>query len=298
MFVVLYYNLKILTRKRLQLLPIYLLFATIVFGQNQSENAVSPTITNQQFTGTIPNAPEIFRFKSGLVTQLDLESPTHDTLFNFSDSRWFSIGRLQTSANQTVYGLRFQLPNKALTYGYQDIDDENPRMQWIDDQAEPGNLEFRFADSFTSTSSTLVAEMTPTGSTVFGNSFFIAPVAKVQITNENSEGVGLYAEAYSVDQGTAISANSFTNDINIGVRGRVGNSVSALDFAYGIFGVAAQNSFGNSYAGFFDGDVHVDGTFTHTSDRKLKENLTETEDVLSKLSKLNSYTYTFKDNKI
>ena len=297
MFVILRDNLKILTMKLLQLLSIFFLCIAVSYGQNQSETAVSPSITDQQFTGSFPIAPEIFRFKSGLVTQLDLESPTNDTLFNFSDSRWFSIGRLQTSANQTVYGLRFQLPNKALTYGYQDIDDENPRIQWIGTGEDLGNLEFRVANSFSSTNSTLVAEMTSSGSTVFGDSFFIAPEAKVQITNENGEGVGLYAEAFSVDQGTAISANSFNNDINIGVRGRVGNNVSALDFAYGIFGVATQNSFGNSYAGFFDGDVHVDGTFTHTSDRKLKENLTKTEDVLSKLSQLNSYTYTFKANK-
>ena len=285
--------------KTLHLLTILLIYTTFGFGQdNRSDGQVLPNflgaIPPQQFSGQ-----EIFRFQPGLVTQLQSGSS-----FDFSTSQWFSIGSLDTTilpppftGSNEVFGLRLQLPNRGLIFGYQDIGDDNPRIQWIGTGEDLGNLEFRVANSFTSTNSTLVAEMTPNGRTVFGNSFFVAPEAKVQITNENGEGVGLYAEAFSVDQGTAISANSFNNDINIGVRGRVGNNVSALDFAYGIWGVASQNSFGNAYAGFFDGDVHVNGTFTHTSDIKLKDNLLLSEDVLSKLLQLNSYTYTFKENK-
>lgn len=158
-------------KKLLTILVVFL--NSIMLGQNLNDNRSEglveddfngSNVPSQQFTGILPQpsfpiAPEIFRFKSGLVTQLDNTNNLSNP-FNFDSARWFSIGRLQTSANQTVYGLRFQLPNRALTYGYQDIGDDDPRIQWIDDQEEPGNLDFRFADSFDSSSSTLVAKMT------------------------------------------------------------------------------------------------------------------------------------------
>ena len=50
-----------------------------------------------------------------------------------------------------------------MTFGYQDINDDNPRIQWIDDRDNPGNLEFRVADDFMSTNSDLIAEMTSRG---------------------------------------------------------------------------------------------------------------------------------------
>jgi len=134
----------------------------IALGQNQSFGSVSSSINfpiPQQFgTG------EIFRFRPGLVTQLDSGNN-----FGFTNSRWFSIGRLKTGT-QTVYGMRFQLPNKALTMGYQDINDPNPRIQWIGAGSSSGtDLEFRVANSFTSTTSKLVTTMTNDGNTFFGN---------------------------------------------------------------------------------------------------------------------------------
>ena len=145
------------------------------FSSTQIVNPIPPTT---------PAAPsEIFRFLPGNITQLDA-----GTGFDFTSSRWFSIGRLNTGT-QTVYGLRFQLPNKALTFGYQDISDINPRLQWIGTGANLGNLEFRVANSFNSTISTLVATMTREGNTIFGNPSVTGNGAKVSIENNNDVGL-------------------------------------------------------------------------------------------------------------
>ena len=99
-----------------------LLFTVFCFGQNQSSGSVSPSFTNpvQQFGGG-----EIFRFAPGIVTQLD-----SGTSFDFTTSNWFALGKLNTGT-QTVYGLRFQLPNKSLLLGYRNLPDVNPRLEWI-----------------------------------------------------------------------------------------------------------------------------------------------------------------------
>ncbi|RRO19774.1 tail fiber domain-containing protein [Flavobacteriaceae bacterium 14752] len=306
--------------KKFYLLSVIFMLNALCVAQNQSDNPVQGFFNNptgQQFTGispqpTFPVAPEIFRFRPGLVTQLDAFVPPNgpgDTFFSFDDSRWFSIGRLQTSQNQTVYGLRFQLPNRALTYGYQDIDDNDPRIQWIDDQEEPGNLEFRFADSFSSTNSTLVAEMTNQGALVLPqltNNFNIAgsfaqsrlklindtfTTSLIVNTTQQNNGVGILANT-SFDSFGAGTSNS-----NIGVQAFADENVQ--NFAYAINGVATPNgSFNNtSFAGFFNGVVHITGGSSGPSDKNLKLDLNESEAVLDKLSQLKSYTYKFKDNK-
>ncbi len=136
--------------------------AQFIIGQattNQSIGTISTNITNP----TAAQSGEIFRFRAGSVRQLDA-----GTSFNFTNSRWFSLGRVATGT-QTVYGLRLQLPNKSVNFGYQDINSPNPRIQWIGTGGNLGDLEFRVANSFTSTNSTLVARMTKDGNTIFGN---------------------------------------------------------------------------------------------------------------------------------
>ena len=138
------------------ILLLTLFFTGIAFAQNESAGSISTSITS-------PISGETFRFDSGIVTQLDSGSG-----FGFTNDRWFSLGRLFTGT-QTVYGLRFQLPSRAATFGYQDLNDANPRIQWIGANNFTGSdLEFRTANSFTSTSSTLVATMTDDGKTFFG----------------------------------------------------------------------------------------------------------------------------------
>jgi hypothetical protein len=273
--------------KQFYLLTVFIMITALGFGQNSRSDG--QVLTN--FIGATPpqqfSGQEIFRFQPGLVTQLQ-----NGNNFGFTNSRWFSLGQLNT-ASQMVYGLRFQLLNKALTFGYQDLSDDNPRIQWIGTGEDLGNLEFRVANSFTSTSSTLVAAMTPSGSTIFGGSSGIAPITKVSIGNNLGESAGVYVETAAVTTGTSVFARSFGNTNNIGVRGSVG-SFGLGGFAYGIWGTAFVTP--GSFAGFFDGDVHVNGTFTHTSDRNLKDNLKQSETVLIRLAELKSYTYNFKPN--
>lgn len=174
--------------KTLFALTMMLVISTSAIAQNQSNGLVNPSIfnpTGQQFTSGFPFAPEIFRFRPGLVTQAD-DFGTPSDPFSFFDARWFSIGRLQTSEAQTVYGLRFQLPFRAVTFGYQDIEDNNPRIQWIYEEEGIGDLEFRVADSFTSTNSDLVATMRSDTGTVFAiNNSSAFDDAKVGILDVN-----------------------------------------------------------------------------------------------------------------
>ncbi|WP_046755051.1 tail fiber domain-containing protein [Kordia jejudonensis] len=330
---------------------ITLLFAlfitTICFSQiiaqpvprNQSFDPVQSTINNpipQQFgTG------EIFRFRPGLVTQLD-----SGTSFGFTNSRWFSIGRLNTGS-QNVYGLRFQLPNKALTMGYQDLSDINPRIQWVGNaNASTTSLEFRAANSFTSTSSTLVATMTNDGRTYFGDplSAFDTKVSiDYTVVSGASSRVGLTLETDASQNGAfmtgirsinnaggfskvgldieSTTGSSFDNTgINVrldggtqntgvralvtdngsdgptyGVFGSVSSTADVKNPAFGaaIYGTSATDS--NRFAGYFNGNVFVTGTFT-SSDEKLKDNIKDESNVLEKLAQLNAVTYTFKSN--
>ena len=120
--------------------------------QNQSLGGVSGnTIT----TAAGSPSTEIFRFRPGVVTQLDSGSG-----FTTDTSQWFALGRVGGAGsgfNQTFYGMRFQQPNRGLLMGYTSASPNNPIIQWIGTGAGLGNFEFRVATSFNSTVSTLVA---------------------------------------------------------------------------------------------------------------------------------------------
>jgi hypothetical protein len=311
-----------------------LFFAAIAFGQNQSFGTVQSSIFNpipQQFSGG-----EIFRFRSGLVTQIDAGSG-----FGFTNDRWFSIGRLNTGS-QTVYGMRFQLPNRSITMGYQDINDANPRIQWIGASSFSGtDLEFRAANSFTSTSSTLVATMTNDGKTFFGNPFNASDTqvgvdyttagssTKTGVTVQNTTGSSGTATGFkSINNVSCYVKNGIRIESSGGAYGDTGVSVSLRDgfyssgvsafvtanggYTYGVSGRitlpsgVTSNSFGagiygnsaavtNRFAGYFDGNVTVNGMFT-SSDEKLKEDIQTEENILEKIMELNAVTYKFKEN--
>ncbi|MEM6718466.1 MAG: tail fiber domain-containing protein [Bacteroidota bacterium] len=184
-----------------------LFFVGMTFAQNESAGSIATSITTP---GPIPG--ETFRFGPGLVTQLDAGLG-----FGFTNDRWFSMGRLNTGS-QTVYGMRFQLPNRAITMGYQDLGDANPRIQWIGAGSfASSDLEFRVANSFTSTSSTLVATMTNDGETFFGTPFSLSNRAKVGI--------------------------DFGNTINFSRTGlAINNTVSASGTLASRTGISIQNS--------------------------------------------------------
>jgi hypothetical protein len=61
---------------------------------------------------------------------------------------------------------------------------------------------------------------------------------------------------------------------------------------YGIY--AYTSGVGTTYAGYFTGNVHITGTLTNPSDKKLKENIANFDGALAKLMKVKTYTYTYK----
>lgn len=278
--------------KRLQLLTIFSMLATLCFGQNQSDGPVTQSITTpigQQFSGQ-----EIFRFQPGIVTQLN-SGPD----FGFSNSRWFSIGELTTQpSGQTVFGLRFQLPNRALTYGYQDINDNNPRIQWLGNSGNLGDLEFRVGSNFSSTNSNLVATMARNRAVYFRNN----PVTPSNFARVDIEGIefqnGLFSQArFNVGVGYGVTGFANSNGANVGVFGRNPGDGASSQFEYAIYGVSSGSFQNGDYAGFFEGDVIVTGTFQNPSDIKLKEDVKQTENVLDKIQQLKTYNFRFKKNK-
>ena len=102
---------------------------------------------------------------------------------------------------------------------------------------------------------------------------------------ENSEGFN-----YCVWGGS--DYGSTTNGITCGVIGTA-NSTSANGTNYGVYG-SASNAL-NNYAGVFNGDVTVTGTFVNPSDRKLKREISNFTSALDKIEKLKPVTY-FYDN--
>lgn len=313
-----------------------LFFAAFTFAQNQSNGAVASSITT-------PTTGEIFRFGPGLVTQLDSGFG-----FGFVNDRWFSLGRFKTP-NQEVYGLRFQLPGRSILMGYQDINDVNPRIQWIGKSGSTyadTDLEFRVSDDFMSTSSTLVATMTHEGKTFFGNPLVgsdikvgmdysdVASTNKTGLAIENTvaatntatgikitNNAGGYAMrgidinqsgSTFVSTGINIRMNNsssiysgidaFVNQVSaasstgttFGVRGVITSNINVPTFGAGIYGSAAGTN-PNWYAGYFNGNVFTTGMYL-SSDKKLKEEIEDEENMLEKIERLNAVTYKFKAN--
>jgi hypothetical protein len=284
--------------KRLQLFTICLMLSALSFGQdNQSDGLVQQSIFNpigQQFGGQ-----EIFRFQPGVVTQLN-----NGNDFGFSNSRWFSLGELNTGS-QTVLGLRFQLPRRAAIFGYQNVEEGDPRIQWFDANStdEPDNFEFRFADDFESTESDLVATFTAAQDVVISPNPVTNPfssINRLSVNGSNREFGTFSTSKLNDGVGYAIVGYASSNGANVGVFGRNQNN-SSSQFEYAIYGVSGNLGSNNYYAGFFEGDVNVLGTLSANqlnvgSDKKLKEDLKESDNALNRLSQLKSYTFNFKDH--
>lgn len=244
-----------------------LLVSNVVLSQNFSFDPVLNPIP------PVPGAPstEIFRFRPGVVTQLDFNAIPGQG-FTFNNSRWFAFGRVP-AGTQTFYGLRFQLPNKAITMGYNDLNALNPRIEWIGDQATGnlGNLEYRVGTSLGSPGfpggNILVATMTSFGNTVFGpsNPFgnsATSPRVGVVTSNTNAmflrtnSGQGLRVRT---DTGLGILVETGNQGMDINSFGQNGFNVSTISsssFATGgslDTSGASQNNFG-LYMKTFTGD--------------------------------------------
>lgn len=129
------------------------------------------------------------------------------------------------------------------------------------------------------------------------------------------------AEATGANYGGYFSLPSGTAESLMGVRSQIGDGATVRNYAFyghsagtsatfnigGIFiadGVSANDNYaiyaagsngggGAAYAGYFDGDVTVTGTFSNPSDKKLKTNISDMPSALNKLKtlKVKSYDY-------
>ena len=310
-----------------------LLSLNLTFSQantNQSLGSPAGAITQP----IAPFATEIFRFRSGFVSQID-----SGTGFGFTADRWFSLGRVSIpGANQNFYGLRFQQPNRGFVMGYNTLTATNPVIQWIGTGANLGNLEFRVANTFGSLGApgadVLVATMTKDGNTVFGNTLNAPTNSKVTIANNLKTGLTINSTAQGLPVSNGLEINQTLSNVEnyggkINISGATNRNVG-LDIssnggntAIGLNGVALNSSSisigvsGNSQGNSpFSAGIYglIDLGTTNTSDQwagyfdgnvyysgaftasdaKLKENMQPETSVLSKLLKLNPVTYNYK----
>ncbi len=283
--------------KNFYLFLVVLFIAEIALGQqNESDGFVANSISTPS-----PISGEIFRFQPGVVTQLDQGS-------TFSTSnRFFTLGRFVQGV-QTSYGLNFVNHGKGLAMGYNPLINLNPQIVWKGDGiSNLGDLEFRYASTFTPGGAKLTATMRNDGSTVFGTQPNISQFngVTVGVYSENIYGLKVYmpdsenpetyagyflAEAPVLTNFGVVGRAENAEERNFGVHGSVwGSSVSTN---YAIYGTVYSQV--DEYAGFFDGDVTVTGTFTNPSDKRLKENIEPEENALEQIEKLKPVAFQFK----
>jgi len=114
----------------------------------------------------------------------------------------------------------------------------------------------------------------------------------------DSYNTGIYGYADGAPVNYAIDGTS--NDENGESYGNTGWAFGTGTHNYAMFAMSGTDADTN-YAGFFEGDVHVTGTLTQPSDRRLKENiqpmsasLLRSGGVLGLLNQLNPVSYVYK----
>lgn len=236
--------------KKITLSVLFLLAGMAGFAQNNASQGPVSTLIPVSPLG----AQEIFRFKPGIFTQL--QSGTF--AFGATD-RWSSLGEIVTPpSGQRLQGLRIQDEGRGLVMGYSS-NDKHPFIQYIGGT----NFEIRFANSFTSTISSLTASFNADGSTVFGFSdpTFIIPnpgtrPPRIQVDIQSRFEIGLQV----VKGNNSILPANFT----------------AANFAGPIIATSA----------------------TFTSDGQFKKDIKQEESSLEIINMLNPVSYTFNnDNK-
>ena len=131
------------------------------------------------------------------------------------------------------------------------------------------------SDSKGSTSGNTGGAFYATQSSIIGGNLGV--YARSVGANVHTGNTGLRAEAYGV------------NSINIGVQAQAYSGTSN----YAIYAESPQTA-PNSYAGWFQGNVTVTGTFTEPSDENLKENVAELENATDIINQLNAVTFDYK----
>jgi hypothetical protein len=299
-----------------------ILFTTVSFAQNQSNGVVASAITG--------GAPfEAFRFRSGLITQLD--TPGIGASFNFGPTtQWLSLGKLNT-ATQTLYGIRVQRAGRGLVMGYSGAIQAtganataagNPFIQWLGDSATPttastsqGNLEFRTSTSSTDpTTDRLAFTLRSNLTALLGETSAFVPVQgslatrqsvpKLEVNTLNIPGVFINNNNGGNFENFGLKSviNTIIPTNNYGVLAIVNNSSANSSVNIGVFGSAS--AFGGAsqvagpignYAGYFAGTVYATQGF-FGSDARLKKDIKTEENSLEKLKLLNPVTYNFEQN--
>lgn len=234
------------------------------FSQNQSNAAVAPAIAPILLP---PTTTEAFRFRSGLVTQLDSGGA-----FDFLPStQWFSLGKLTpSSTSQTLYGFRIQRAGRGLLFGYSGANQSggtpttagNPFIQWVGNNATgtptttQGNLEFRTSASSTNPLSDQLVFTLRSDLTAFLGQTSAVPVGgtipKLEINSQSSGlQVGLQVGVSGGSGGAQLRAGLFNANSTAG--GVVSNTAietlsnGAFNNNYGVktlTGTSAQSNVG------------------------------------------------------
>ena len=300
-----------------------MLFLTILsYAQNRSNGTISLTTP----VGALPpnNLVEAFRFRSGLVTQLDLGTTFDLSTASAATTQWFSLGRL-TTPSQSLYGLRVQRAGRGLVMGYSGAVESttatvatsagNPFIQWVGNDTNsitPGNLEFRTSTSSTDPAtdrlaftlrSNLTALLGETSAFVSAGSCFtkqsppkldVNALSIPGIFVSNTSGTNCENFGFKTIITTPVSTN------NYGVLSIVNSNTAANSVNIGVYGSSTGTQsqvagpIGN-YAGYFAGTVYAtQGYFG--SDARLKKDIKKEESTLEKLNLLNPVTYNFEQN--
>jgi hypothetical protein len=109
-------------------------------------------------------------------------------------------------------------------------------------------------------------------------------------------GYGIYNDGYTDTQDEAYGIYNHLGTFNPNCCSkRYGiYSVVEKDGTCGGAGIYSSFPAGLGYAGLFDGDVHVNGNLSSTSDERKKENIGDLKDALAIVQRLKGHTYTFK----
>ncbi len=124
-------------------------------------------------------------------------------------------------------------------------------------------------------------------------------------------GIENYTYQYDCAEGQAYGINNYLSSESIyeayGIYNNVSISASRCQRgnAYGIFnylnpgngvnyGIYSSTPGAGNYAGFFDGNVHVNGTFTVMSDERRKQDVSKLSGAMAMVARMNGYTYSFK----
>ncbi len=112
-----------------------------------------------------------------------------------------------------------------------------------------------------------------------------------------SQGYGLRNETYTSTQGDGYGIYNYLSSFSRsggGLRWGIYNYVTTNPGAAQAIGVYSSTAGAANYAGYFDGNVRVVGTFTVISDESKKENIAKLDNALSIVQRLNGHRYTFK----